>query len=166
MGFRRKISLEFIMPIPRLYLNTVNEDLLDNLFSLSLSSIKHFSNSIVILQYTNLQIMGLTKTDQFTDRQNKLASLAKALGHPARIAILDYLLKVDACICGDIVNELPLAQPTVSQHLKELKSAELIKGNVEGNAICYCINEDALDDLQAYFLAIAEKMRMKKSKCC
>ena len=84
--------------------------------------------------------MGATKTEHFTDRQNELATLAKALGHPARIAILDYLLKVNTCICGDIVNELPLAQPTISQHLKELKNAGLIKGDIEGNSICYCID--------------------------
>jgi hypothetical protein len=65
--------------------------------------------------------MGLTKTEQFTDKQNEIAVLAKALGHPARIAIIEYLMSVDTCICGDIVNVLPLAQPTVSQHLKELK---------------------------------------------
>src|SRR5918993_4302500 len=84
--------------------------------------------------------MGATKTEHFTDKQNEIATLAKALGHPARIAIMEYLLKVDTCICGDIVNELPLAQPTVSQHLKELKNAGLIKGNIEGNSICYCID--------------------------
>ena len=67
--------------------------------------------------------MGATKTEYFTDQQNEIASLAKAIGHPARVAIIEYLIKVDACICGDIVNELPLAQPTVSQHLKELKNA-------------------------------------------
>ena len=83
--------------------------------------------------------MGATKTDHFTESQNELAVLSKALGHPARIAIMEYLLKVDACICGDIVNELPLSQPTVSQHLKELKNAGLIKGSIEGNSICYCI---------------------------
>ncbi len=110
--------------------------------------------------------MGATKTEHFTDRQNKLATLAKALGHPARIAILDYLLKVDTCICGDIVNELPLAQPTISQHLKELKNAGLIKGNIEGNAICYCINENSLEVLQDYFANIADEINIKKSKCC
>ncbi len=110
--------------------------------------------------------MGATKTDHFTDRQNQLALLAKALGHPARIAIIDYLLKVDACICGDIVNELPLAQPTVSQHLKELKNAGLIQGNIEGNAICYCINENALNDLQQFFTSIATSLEKKKSGCC
>jgi DNA-binding transcriptional ArsR family regulator len=65
--------------------------------------------------------MGASKTESFTIEQNELATLAKALGHPARIAIIEYLLKVQTCICGDIVMELPLAQPTVSQHLKELK---------------------------------------------
>ena len=80
--------------------------------------------------------MGATKTEHFTERQNNIAILAKALGHPARVAILEFLIKSNACICGDIVNELPLAQPTVSQHLRELKNAELIQGNIEGNAIC------------------------------
>jgi len=110
--------------------------------------------------------MGATKTDHFTDKQNAIATLAKALGHPARIAIIDYLLKVDDCICGDIVNELPLAQPTVSQHLKELKNAGLIKGNIEGNAICYCIDEKALTKLQSYFANISDKLEKKKSNCC
>jgi DNA-binding transcriptional ArsR family regulator len=81
--------------------------------------------------------MGITKTNSFTVNQNELAILAKALGHPARIAIIEYLLKVNTCICGDIVNELPLAQPTISQHLKELKNARLIKGKIDGSTICY-----------------------------
>jgi ArsR family transcriptional regulator len=110
--------------------------------------------------------MGASKTDHFTDKQNAIATLAKALGHPARIAILDYLLKVDTCICGDIVNELPLAQPTVSQHLKELKNAGIIKGNIEGNAICYCIDEKVLSKLQSYFSGIETKIEKKKSSCC
>jgi len=110
--------------------------------------------------------MGATKTEHFTERQNKFAMMTKALGHPARIAILDYLLKTESCICGDIVNELPLAQPTVSQHLKELKNAGLIKGNIEGNAICYCINETALDELQAYFAAFSKGLELKKKNCC
>jgi ArsR family transcriptional regulator len=110
--------------------------------------------------------MGASKTEHFTERQNQLATLAKALGHPARIAIMDYLLKVDTCICGDIVNELPLAQPTVSQHLKELKNAGLIKGNIEGNAICYCIDEKVLDKLQAYFSNINAGIKKKNNTCC
>lgn len=85
--------------------------------------------------------MGLTKTEGFTKTQVELASLTKALGHPARIAILQFLLQHKACICGDIVDELPLSQSTVSQHLKELKGAGLIKGNIEGPSICYCIDD-------------------------
>ena len=109
--------------------------------------------------------MGATKTEHFTDKQNDIATLAKAVGHPARVAIIDYLLTVDACICGDIVNKLPLAQPTVSQHLKELKNAGLIKGNIEGNSICYCIDEKALQKLQAYFGKVSTKLT-KKNNCC
>jgi len=110
--------------------------------------------------------MGATKTDHFTDRQNEISVLAKALGHPARVAILDYLVAVNACICGDIVNELPLAQPTVSQHLKELKNAGLIKGNVEGNAICYCVDENGLAKLQTYFGNLFSQIADKKKECC
>jgi ArsR family transcriptional regulator, arsenate/arsenite/antimonite-responsive transcriptional repressor len=110
--------------------------------------------------------MGATKTDHFTIKQNEIATLAKALGHPARIAIIEYLLKVDTCICGDIVNELPLAQPTVSQHLKELKNADLIKGDIEGNSVCYCINEKVLIKLQTYFRNFTTKLEKKKSNCC
>lgn len=110
--------------------------------------------------------MGATKTEHFTDKQNGLAILLKALGHPARVAIIEYLLKADNCICGDIVNELPLAQPTVSQHLKELKNAGLIKGNIEGNAICYCIDEKALSKLQAYFSNMSIKLEKKNNNCC
>ena len=110
--------------------------------------------------------MGATKTEHFTDKQNAIATLAKALGHPARVAIIDYLLKVDACICGDIVNELPLAHPTVSQHLKELKNAGLIKGDIEGNTICYCIDEKALGKMQSYFANISTKLEKKKKDCC
>ena len=109
--------------------------------------------------------MGATKTEHFTDKQNTIATMTKALGHPARIAIIEYLVKVDACICGDIVNELPLAQPTISQHLKELKNAGLIKGSVEGNSICYCIDEKAIERLKNYFTSFAAKLEKKKN-CC
>ncbi|MDA0194278.1 MAG: metalloregulator ArsR/SmtB family transcription factor [Bacteroidetes bacterium] len=87
--------------------------------------------------------MGLSKTDKFNDQQNRLARLTKALAHPARIAILQALIKRKACVCGDLVDELPLSQSTVSQHLKELKSAGLIKGSIDGPSICYCIDEKA-----------------------
>ncbi len=110
--------------------------------------------------------MGATKTEHFTDKQNSIATVAKALGHPARVAIIDYLLSVEACICGDIVNELPLAQATVSQHLKELKNAGLIKGSIEGNAVCYCIDEKAIAKLQTYFANISIKLAKKKNDCC
>ncbi len=108
--------------------------------------------------------MGITKSEHYTEKQNQLAKIAKAIGHPARIAILEYLLKVDECICGDIVNELPLAQPTISQHLKELKNADLIKGNIEGTSICYCINEETFEIISGYFSDFTQKL--KKEKCC
>lgn len=103
--------------------------------------------------------MGLTKTAQFTKEQNELAGMAKALAHPARIAILEYLLQVGACITKDIVAELPLAQPTISQHLKELKKVGLIKGEIEGTSICYCIDESRWEQI---------KMRLNALfiKCC
>lgn len=110
--------------------------------------------------------MGTTKTESFTEKQNEIASLLKALGHPARIAIIEYLLKVNTCICGDIVNELPLAQPTVSQHLKELKNVGIIKGSVEGTTICYCLDEKAFTFLSAYFSTILGDIKSQKSTCC
>jgi DNA-binding transcriptional ArsR family regulator len=109
--------------------------------------------------------MGATKTEHFTNRQNAIATMAKALGHPARIAIFEYLIKVDTCICGDIVDKLPLAQPTISQHLKELKNAGLIKGNVEGNSVCYCIDEKAIARFKSYFDNVSIKLEKKKN-CC
>ena len=87
--------------------------------------------------------MGLSKTEEFTKAQNDVAALAKALAHPARIAILQFLATQNACMCGDIVEELPLSQSTVSQHLKELKKAGLIKGEIDGPSICYCIDAKA-----------------------
>ncbi|MGZ3865405.1 MAG: ArsR/SmtB family transcription factor [Bacteroidia bacterium] len=109
--------------------------------------------------------MGATKTDNFTEKQNSIALLIKALGHPARVAIIEYLLKTEDCICGDIVEHLPLSQPTVSQHLKELKNAGLIKGSVEGNSICYCIDENGLNKIKDYFTNISLKLEKKKN-CC
>ncbi len=88
--------------------------------------------------------MGLSKTEEFTKSQNEIAALAKALGHPARIAILQFLAEQKSCVCGDIVNELPLSQSTVSQHLKELKKVGLIKGEIEGPSVCYCVDVKVL----------------------
>lgn len=130
---------------------------MDNCFSVKLF--------IVILQYY-YKAMGATKTEHYTDQQNELAILAKALGHPARIAIIEFLLKADSCICGDIVNELSLAQPTISQHLKELKNAGLIKGNVEGTAICYCVDEKGFEKVKGFFENITATIEKKKNDCC
>lgn len=107
-----------------------------------------------------------TKPKDFTESQHETALIAKALGHPARVAIIEYLLSVDTCICGDIVDVLPLAQPTVSRHLKELKNAKLIKGTIEGNTICYCIDENTVEELQNYFTNISAKLKTKNSECC
>ena len=86
--------------------------------------------------------MGVTKTEIFSEEQNKLAVMLKAIAHPARIAILQEIIKANACICGDLVTELGLAQATISQHLKELKNAGLIKGTIDGVSICYCIHPE------------------------
>lgn len=109
--------------------------------------------------------MGLTKTLLFTDQQNKFANMAKVLGHPARIAILEYLVKSDTCICGDLVDELGLAQATISQHLKELKSAGLIKGTIEGVSVCYCINPEAWQEFKSFFSSFFAETSLKKT-CC
>src|ERR1700749_2274640 len=87
--------------------------------------------------------MGITKTEIFTEEQNKLAVILKAIAHPARIAILQEIIKSNTCICGDLVEELGLAQATISQHLKELKNAGLIQGTIEGVSVCYCIEPKA-----------------------
>ena len=109
--------------------------------------------------------MGATKTEHFTQRQNEIANVMKALGHPARVAIIDYLLSVDSCICGDIVNELPLAQPTVSQHLKELKEAGLIKGEIEGARVCYCIDGKQWKAAQAWINQLFDAYKAG-GNCC
>lgn len=84
--------------------------------------------------------MGTTKSDLFSLKQNEIANMAKAIGHPARIAILQQLIKANECICGDLVSELGLAQATISQHLKELKATGIIQGTIEGASVCYCID--------------------------
>ena len=101
--------------------------------------------------------MGLTKSEIFNGKQNRLAMLMKALAHPARIAILQHLIRANACICGDLVDELGLAQATISQHLKELKNAGLIQGTIEGTSVCYCIEPKAWNrfkkELDAFFVS-------------
>ncbi len=111
--------------------------------------------------------MGVTKTDLFTKEQNELASLAKAFAHPARVAILQYLLESNKCINGDLVNELGLAQATISQHLRELKNAGLIQGNIEGVSMSYCINPEKWDTVQKLFNGMFDKIQNCDSgECC
>ncbi len=109
--------------------------------------------------------MGASKTELFTKKQNELAAMAKAIAHPARIAILQKLVKANACICGDLVDELGLAQATISQHLKELKQAGLIQGNIEGTSICYCINPKVWEQYRELFMAFF-KEPPKNMSCC
>jgi len=106
--------------------------------------------------------MAERKTDEFTPEEIFLADFAKALSHPARIKILKVLNELNICMCGEIVNQIPLSQSTVSQHLKELKRVGLIKGEIEGPKICYCINGDKLKEAKTYF----EKLFIKLKKCC
>ena len=109
--------------------------------------------------------MGATKSYEFTAKENRLAKYAKALAHPARIAILKLLASKRTCICGDIVDELPLSQSTVSQHLKELKEAGLIKGEIEGVKICYCIDQKEWNAAQVYINQLFELYK-KDGECC
>ena len=100
----------------------------------------------------------LAKTDAFESRLVTLAELGKALSHPARIAILELLAKKEQCLCGDLVDELPLAQPSVSRHLKALKDAGLIKGEIDGPRSCYCLNREALTPLYEDLSAVFDKL--------
>ena len=109
--------------------------------------------------------MGTAKTEEFTIKDNKIAAYAKALSHPARVAILQLLIKKQSCICGDIVDELPLSQSTVSQHLKELKEAGLIKGDIDGTKVCYCIDEKEWEKARNYLNDIFTSFTANK-KCC
>jgi ArsR family transcriptional regulator, arsenate/arsenite/antimonite-responsive transcriptional repressor len=92
--------------------------------------------------------MGLTKSEIFTEKQNSIATIAKVLGHPARIAILEFLIELKSCACGDLVKDIGLAQPTISQHLKELKKVGIIKGTIEGTSVCYCIDEENWEEIK------------------
>ncbi len=107
--------------------------------------------------------MGVTKTEHFTQEQNDIAILLKALAHPARIAIIEYLLSVNTCICNDIVDEIKLAQPTVSQHLKELKNAGIIQGEIDGKSICYCINPESFKKMEHFIDQIFHKIHQQNN---
>lgn len=109
--------------------------------------------------------MGITKTELFTKRQNRLATLAKAIGHPARVAIIDYLLEHETCICNDLVSELPLSQSTITQHLRELKQVGLIKGEVEGPKVNYCIDAAAWEEGKSIFLQLFDR-KVSGKNCC
>ena len=114
---------------------TVDSNKIPGIPRMKVARLKHLS------YYYDIRIMGTTKKEEFSSTQNRLADLAKALAHPARIAILEFLSKQNSCICGVIVDELPLSQSTVSQHLAELKRVGIITGNIEGPKVCYCINQ-------------------------
>ncbi len=105
--------------------------------------------------------MAYSKADKFSEDEIELAKLAKALSHPARIAILKFLATKNVCICGDIVDELPLSQSTTSQHLKELKTAGLIKGDIDGPRVCYCLNPVVIAKARQNFDLLFES-----SNCC
>jgi len=110
--------------------------------------------------------MGATKTDLFTKEQNEIAAMAKALAHPARIAILQYLVRKNVCITSTFVEELGLAQATVSQHLKELKLAGIIQGSIEGTSVCYCINPTVWQQYKARFSSFFKEVNPTKEDCC
>jgi len=110
--------------------------------------------------------MGATKTDLFTKQQNEIATMAKAIAHPARIAILQYLVKKNACVTGDIVEELGLAQATTSQHLKELKTAGIIQGTIEGVSVCYCIDPKVWKKYKALFNSFFTDVDLANNNCC
>lgn len=109
--------------------------------------------------------MGASKSEQFTTEQNDISQVFKALGHPARIAIIQHLMNSKSCICNDLVGTLPLSQATISQHLRELKDAEIIKGTIEGTSVCYCLNlkvfETMINTLQAF-----KELDQKNTKDC
>ncbi len=109
--------------------------------------------------------MGITKSADFSEDQNKLSGIFKALGHPARIAIVQFLANQPGCITGDLVNELPLAQATVSQHLRALKDVNLIKGTIEGTSVCYCLNADVWSEVQPLVDNFISQS-VKKMNCC
>lgn len=110
--------------------------------------------------------MGVTKTDLFSTSQNELASLAKAFSHPARVAIIQYLIEANACVNGDLVNELGLAQATISQHLRELKDLGIIQGTIEGVSVSYCINPKKWNEIRTLFDGFFNSFSNSATECC
>ena len=130
-----------------------------------------FVFSFMLLTLSNLVYSQIDNPEDkvkaiFSLEQNELATLAKVLAHPARIAILQELVKLNTCACGYLVDEIGLAQATISQHLKELKSVGLIKGTIEGTSMCYCINTDKWEELKVLFAAFFDIQTKNKSNCC
>jgi DNA-binding transcriptional ArsR family regulator len=109
--------------------------------------------------------MGITKTDGFNKKTNDMADTLKALGHPARLSIMVYLAEQNSCVCNDIVDKLPLAQPTISRHLSELKKVGLIKGTIEGKNICYCIDDKKWLKVVEQINSISTAIN-NKDNCC
>ena len=110
--------------------------------------------------------MATNKKEEFGIREQELADFAKALSHPARIAILKLLAQRNECICVEIVDMLPLAQSTVSQHLKELKTAGLIDGAIDGPRSCYCINWKAFEKFNREFNELFARLKLQNEKAC
>jgi len=110
--------------------------------------------------------MGVSKSEIFSEQQNRLAQWAKVIGHPARVAILQHLFAQQSCVCGDLVEEIGLAQPTISQHLKELKRLGLIQGTVEGTSVCYCIHVENWEKMKADLSGLLNQDIARESGCC
>jgi ArsR family transcriptional regulator, arsenate/arsenite/antimonite-responsive transcriptional repressor len=105
--------------------------------------------------------MGITKSDIFSEKTNALANIFKAIGHPARLSIVEYIGMQNSCICGNLVDELGLAQSTISKHLSILKDADVIKGTISGSSICYCLNKELLSEIKSVLDLLS-----KGSSCC
>jgi DNA-binding transcriptional ArsR family regulator len=136
------------------------------IFSLILRMHLNFKLSYRIFTIYKINYMAVNKSEEFKQDEISLSKIAKALAHPARVAIINMLSGKQSCICGDIVDALPLSQSTVSQHLKELKEADLIKGNIDGPRVCYCINEtrwkEAGEEINRFLKNISES----RCECC
>lgn len=138
--------------------------LFKNNFNLFFSCLFH---SLIVILQCNIITMGITKTNLFTQEQNQLANFAKVLGHPARIAIIQHLVKANTCINSDLVQELGLAQATISQHLRELKNVGIIQGTIEGTSMCYCINQKVVLELKTKLFDILETQKSDNiDSCC
>ena len=109
--------------------------------------------------------MGITKVEGFTTRITEMAEVLKALGHPARLAIMEFLAERPSCICNDIVDVIPLAQPTISRHLSELKKVGLIRGNIEGKNICYCINDERWQEVKSLVDSLSSRLKNIEKTC-